>query len=108
MPTAAAELDGQLVEVEIKESDILYDTFEEAGHDLPHGCLSGSCGACKVEVIEGSESLSDPTTIEKDTLQSISDTLKSEKGEAFLEGKHLRLSCRTKYKGTGNIKIKPI
>ena len=108
MPTAAAELNGKPVEVEIKEGELLYDTFEDNGHDLPHGCLAGSCGACKVEVLEGAECLSDPSTIEKDTLQSVTDNLIKNKGQEFVEGKTLRLSCRAKFKGGAGIKIRPL
>lgn len=37
----------------------------------PHGCLSGSCGACRVEVTQGAENLQEAGYIEKNTLEAV-------------------------------------
>jgi ferredoxin len=84
--------------VEVKEGDILYDSLLDQGIELPHGCLSGSCGACKVEVLEGSENLASPGVIEQNTITDIKIDIKNLKD--------IRLSCRAKV--MGDITIKPI
>lgn len=84
--------------VEVNDGDILYDSLYDRGIKLPHGCLSGSCGACRVEVIEGIENLAEPGIIEKNTI----DDLKKE----FKSIQNIRLSCRAKV--NGNVTIKPI
>ncbi len=58
---------------EVNEAEILYDSLFDRGHELPHGCLAGSCGACKVEILSGSENLQMPGVIEKNTLDAIRD-----------------------------------
>ena len=32
------------------EGDDWFSTAEKAGLDIPSGCLSGSCGACEIDV----------------------------------------------------------
>jgi ferredoxin len=51
-------------EVEVKDGDLITDACEQLG--VPFGCRVGSCGACKIEIFEGSENLSDLTQEEKD------------------------------------------
>lgn len=91
---------------EVEENGVIYDELEAQGHKLPHGCLSGSCGTCRVLVIEGQENLKEPSFIEKDTLHSICESYRKEKGEDFLKGKTIRLSCRARV--IGDIKICPL
>ena len=89
---------------EVNEGEILYDSLFDRGFALPHGCLSGSCGACKVEVLEGSENLMKPGAIESDTLKSIQEEFDLSHGPDFLKSKQIRLSCRAKV--LGNVSIK--
>jgi ferredoxin len=84
--------------IEVNEGEILYDSLHDRGIELPHGCLSGSCGACKVEVIEGIENLSKPGVIEQNTIDDVKKDLKTVQ--------NIRLSCRAKV--IGNVTIKPI
>lgn len=91
---------------DVKEGEILYDSLFDRGHELPHGCLSGSCGACRVEILSGKENLLAPGVIEQNTIESLKDEFKNIHGEAFLLNKELRLSCRAKI--TGDIVIRPI
>ena len=46
----------------------LLDAAGAAGLDLPHGCRSGTCGACAVEILQGAEHLDPPDPIEADSL----------------------------------------
>lgn len=91
---------------EVKEGGILYDSLCDQGEDLPHGCLSGSCGACRVEILDGKENLQPAGIIESNTLESLKDEFLKLHGPAFLEGKTIRLACRAKV--TGDIKFKTI
>lgn len=88
--------DEDCLSVEIQTNGILYDELEKAAIILPHGCLSGSCGACCVEVLEGMEHLSKPSSIEENTLSDL-------RREKNIE--NLRLSCRAKILGDIKIKI---
>lgn len=84
---------------EVIKGEVLYDSLHDQGEELPHGCLSGSCGACRVEIIEGSENLSPPGAVENDTVKSLTE-------ELSIQGKVIRLSCRAKV--LGNISFRPI
>jgi len=83
---------------ELMEGQLLFDGLEELGCTLPHGCLAGSCGSCRIEIVEGEENLTPPSAVESDTLSSI--------GPKYAGlNKKIRLSCRAKVKGNITIKI---
>lgn len=90
---------------DVVEVEVLYDSLHDRGLELPHGCLSGSCGACKVEIIEGSENLSRPSVVEQDTIDAIKTEFTQSHGEKYLADKTIRLSCRAKV--LGNISFRP-
>jgi ferredoxin len=91
---------------EVNEGEILYDSLYDRGLELPHGCLSGSCGACRVEVLEGTENLSQPGVIESNTIEALKDEFFNTRGKEFVEGKTIRLSCRAKV--VGDVSFRPI
>lgn len=93
-------IDGTNKSYEVPENGILYDSLSDQGEELPHGCLSGSCGACKIEVIEGAENLGPAGVIEANTVESIM------ADDRNLKGKNIRLSCRAKV--SGNVSFRPI
>lgn len=88
---------------EVNEGEILYDALFDRGEVLPHGCLSGSCGACRVEIIEGKSNLQAAGVIEQNTIDALKDEFSKTKGQDFVENKEIRLSCRAKV--LGNITI---
>lgn len=96
---------GETKEIQAKNKGIIYDAADNEGIDLPHGCLAGSCGACRIEVTEGAENLTAPSAIEENTICAISDNYKRIHGEGALKGKTIRLSCRAKVTGDVTIKI---
>ncbi len=99
MPTVSLkQANNESKSFELKNNEVLFEGLERHGFELPHGCLSGSCSACKVEVLEGAENLDQPGEVEADTLASVYKTYK------FDESKKLRLSCRAKV--IGDIVIK--
>jgi ferredoxin len=91
---------------DVNEGEILYDSIYDRGYELPHGCLSGSCGACRVEVMVGKENLKPAGVIEQNTIDALKDEFKNVHGEAFLVNKEIRLACRAKV--TGDVTICPI
>jgi ferredoxin len=104
MPTVSIKDTNTLMEV--NEGEILYDSLFDRGVELPHGCLSGSCGACRVEVLDGIDCLSPVGIIEGNTIDALKDEFRQIKGEEFVERTHIRLSCRAKV--MGNVTIRPI
>lgn len=89
MPIARLYSSDKMKEFYVEEGEILYDALERQGHELPHGCLAGSCGACRIEVLEGERNLEKPSARER---QTIDDIAKEKKNGP----KALRLSCRAK------------
>ena len=87
------------IEINLKENEIIYNGLEDRGIILQHGCLAGSCGVCKIEIIEGAENLTPAGVIETNTIDSIIEEYK-------LSGKIIRLSCRAKI--IGDIKIREL
>ncbi len=84
---------------DVKEGEIVYDALSERGEELPHGCLSGSCGACRIDVLEGQENLQSAGLVENNTIDCLKEEFAQKNGKEFLENKHIRLACRAKIKG---------
>jgi ferredoxin len=91
---------------DVNDGEVIYDSLHEQGYILPHGCLSGSCGACRVEVCEGAENLGKPGPIEQNTIDAVTDEFKIIKGDEFVRKRAIRLSCRAKVHG--DVVIKPL
>ena len=91
---------------EVNEGEILYDSLDDRGETLPHGCLSGSCGACRVEIVSGEKNLQAPGVIEQNTIDALKTEFASTKGNDFVQQKVIRLSCRAKV--LGDVTIVPI
>ena len=98
-----------LFSAEISGEDTIYDGLEKAGHRLPHGCLSGSCGSCRVIILKGAEYLSAPMAIEADTTANVKQMLE-EAGWQAPAGHSLivRMACRAKVEGAGTVELAPI
>ncbi len=82
---------------EIFEGETIFEGLERLGHILPHGCLAGSCGACRIEVIAGNENLKIPGAVEGDTIAHI-------KNQLARSEVNVRLACRAKIIGDVEIK----
>jgi ferredoxin len=93
-------VDNETYEVETGQT--IYLSLEEKGKDLPHGCLSGSCGACRIFVHKGADLLREPSVIETDTITSIKKNMVDE------ADKDVRLSCRAFIEKDGELEIEPI
>ncbi|MCB9062164.1 MAG: (2Fe-2S)-binding protein [Halobacteriovoraceae bacterium] len=99
MHTVSIEIDNELKQYQVKGEKSLYVELEEQGLKLPHGCLAGACGACKVEILEGISNLSGLSPIEQDTVNAICK-------EKNYNPNATRLSCRAIV--NGSIKLKPL
>jgi ferredoxin len=99
-------IQGTTKTFEVKEGEILYDALYDRGEELPHGCLAGSCGACRVEICSGKDHLQPPGVIEANTIEALKDEFTKTKGIHFVNQTVIRLSCRSKV--IGDVLIKPI
>ena len=88
---------------EVQSGAILFDEIERQGCLLPHGCLAGSCGSCRIEILEGAENLSPLGAVETDTVAHIKETYTQRFGAEAVLNKNIRLSCRAKV--LGDVKI---
>lgn len=93
MPTVLVKFlkDQSIQELECNIGQNLFQCFEEKGIKLPHGCLSGSCGSCRIEILSGEDNLLPASFIEQDTINSIM--------HEYDPSKKIRLSCRAKVNG---------
>lgn len=87
MPKIIFDHSGE--EMELPEEARIQEVCEEAG--VPFACTEGICGTCVIEVKEGRENLSEPTSEEADFL-----------GEGSLDE---RLACQCRIK-QGIVKIR--
>jgi ferredoxin len=84
---------------EVNDGELVWDELDKLGTKLPAGCLAGSCGTCRINVLEGEESLWPKGAVETETVNHLMDQYKKKYGEDFLKGKHIRLACRARIKG---------
>jgi len=110
MPTVsvAVNIDSpeEFQELEIELEQTIFDECEKSGLPLPHGCLAGSCGSCRVDILEGSEFLKAPSVIEQNTIDALKIELIEKYGEASVLSKKIRLSCRARMIKDGKLKLR--
>ena len=93
----------------VPEGEVIFDSLDNQGYELPHGCLAGSCGACRIEVISGNDALKEPSVIEKNTIEAIKQNHQRIYGPDSLKGKVVRLACRARVTNADEtIEIKPL
>ena len=83
---------------DVEVSRVLFDECERLGTSLPHGCLAGSCGSCRIEILEGADNLSPPGAVEADTISSLANNYLG-------QDKIIRLSCRAKVLGDVSFRL---
>lgn len=93
-------------ELEVELHQTIYDECERSGIELPHGCLAGSCGSCRIEVLEGAEFLKPASVIEQNTIDALKEELVERHGADAVEAKEIRLSCRARLIKDGKVKVK--
>jgi ferredoxin len=90
---------------EVDEGKIIFDELERQGLVLPHGCLAGSCGSCRIEILQGAQNLSVAGAVESDTVLAIIKNYNDTGRGDLVSNKNVRLSCRAKVLGDIKIKI---
>ncbi|MBL7663746.1 MAG: (2Fe-2S)-binding protein [Bacteriovoracaceae bacterium] len=83
----------------LDENEIIYHGLERQGETLPHGCLAGSCGACRIEILSGENELSPPSFIEQNTIEGVRTEMKKISPDIDHSKRKIRLACRAKIKG---------
>ncbi len=104
MPSVS--IDGKTDKFQVNTGETLFKELQRNGHELPHSCLAGSCGACRVQILEGSENLEVPIGLEKMTLRPLIDNMCRIHGPDARKNTY-RLSCQAKILD-GDIKIKEV
>ncbi|EQC45967.1 2Fe-2S iron-sulfur cluster-binding domain protein [Bacteriovorax sp. DB6_IX] len=99
------EIPGSEKSFQVDTGDVIFDSLDNQGHKLPHGCLAGSCGSCRILVLEGAENLAKSSVIEANTVDNIAKDYREKLGENFVKDKTIRLSCRARLKEDGPVKI---
>lgn len=84
---------------ELNSDEIIYEGLERQGLELAHGCLAGSCGVCKVEIIEGINNLKPAGAVETDTINHVKNSMAKKTGDESFLNKNIRLSCRARISG---------
>jgi len=59
---------SESLEVEVDPGMKLIDLASEVDCDITFGCRSGSCGTCRIKIVEGQENLSKPSAEESEFL----------------------------------------
>ncbi len=83
MPVALLKKDGKTLSFTINSGDVILEALEKQNYLLPRGCLSGTCGICKIRILEGAENIERPDALEAVTLENAE--------------KDIRLSCRARF-----------
>jgi ferredoxin len=91
---------------DLNDGEVIFDGIQRNGAEMPHGCLSGSCGACRIEVINGIENLRPASAVEVDTINHLKSSLAQNSGNDKYKNMDIRLACRAKV--TGDITISAI
>ena len=71
MPKITLAANGQTYEVPEGTSFLEFCQANNAPHDF--GCTVGSCGTCRLELLEGAENVSPPSEDERETLEMCTD-----------------------------------
>lgn len=54
-------------EVKFEEGQTILEAAIRAGVEIPSSCASGTCGTCRIELLEGADSIEPPNEIECET-----------------------------------------
>ena len=95
---AKVSMDGISREFSLTGKQTIFNALRKQGEELPHGCLAGSCGACRVIITKGEEYLEEPGVMEAATLKGLAVNYERIFGKGSSEGLVMRLTCSTRLK----------
>jgi ferredoxin len=104
MPSVS--IDGKSNKYQVSRDETIFEGLQKNDYELPHGCLSGGCGACRVEILKGKENLAEPVGAEKVTLGPLRDNMARIYGDE-VKNKTYRLACQAKVI-SGEVEIKEV
>lgn len=85
---------GQEWSVEMPAGGALLDACDETGTPIRFSCRSGTCGTCRVRVLEGHDAMAPPAPDEMATLAALG------------APSSIRLACRARlYPGSGTVRL---
>jgi ferredoxin len=58
------------ISVSVPRGTRIVEVAEKAGASIPFGCKENDCGDCMIEVLQGAEFLSQPSSLESQLLKS--------------------------------------
>lgn len=93
---AKLSMDGISREFSLTGKQTIFNALRKQGLELDHGCLAGSCGACRVIITKGEDYLEEPGIMEAGTLQGLAVNYERIFGKGSSEGIHMRLTCSTR------------
>lgn len=91
---------------QVSSDETIFEGLLKNDYELPHGCLSGGCGACRIEILSGQENLIEPVGAEEMTLVPLKDNMARIYGDE-VKNKTYRLACQAKIK-SGEVRIKEV
>lgn len=84
---------------EVRDGELIWDELDRLGTKLPAGCLAGSCGTCRINILQGKQNLVPMGAVETDTVKHLCEQISGKFGEKFVQSKSIRLACRARIKG---------
>jgi len=93
MPKVIIEsLTKPALELSVPDGGSLADLCDEHFADIPFSCRGASCGTCRIDVLEGRDTLEPPKDEELDVLDIFGD-----------DADKRRLACQTKIRAGGGV-----
>jgi ferredoxin len=56
--------------ISVSRGTRIVEVAEKVGASIPFGCKENDCGDCMIEILNGAENLSSPSTLETELLKS--------------------------------------
>lgn len=84
------------LEIEAPAGARLLDICDEHAAPVPFSCRSASCGTCRIEIVEGADTLDPPDDEEVALLELFGD-----------DPARCRLACQARLRGDGRLRLRP-
>jgi len=89
---------GRTLEVSAPEGGRFLDVCDEGSAPVPLSCRSGTCGMCRIDVLEGADLLEPPSADELELLERFRD-----------DPARRRLACQARIRaGEGRVRVRAV